>query len=131
MAVLGSQRMRNEAVRNFPFPSLQISNNMLYPKEDKKQKKLLFVCQQCDHTEAASVNVVYRNELKKATSYVFGVIGVAVARKFLWRHDGFLGVVVDGSIVGVRWCPTLDLAHYVIGWEYSASNRHRPSQSRR
>eukprot|EP00667_Euglena_gracilis_P023767 EG_transcript_26985 len=43
-------------------------NNMLYPKEDRKNKKLLFVCQQCNHSEPAALHVVYRNELKKAVS---------------------------------------------------------------
>ncbi|KAG0491722.1 hypothetical protein HPP92_005120 [Vanilla planifolia] len=38
-------------------------NNMLYPREDKERKILLYACRNCDHQEAASSNCVYRNEV--------------------------------------------------------------------
>merc|ERR1711915_899781 len=37
--------------------------NMLYPKEDKVNKILLYVCRNCDHEESAEDNCVYRNEI--------------------------------------------------------------------
>ncbi|URE15104.1 hypothetical protein MUK42_11140 [Musa troglodytarum] len=37
------------------------SNNILYPKEDKEQKVLLYACRNCDHQEVADNNCVYRN----------------------------------------------------------------------
>ncbi|KAK9136706.1 hypothetical protein Sjap_007300 [Stephania japonica] len=42
------------------------SNNILYPKEDKEQKILLFACRNCDHQEVADNNCVYRNEIHHA-----------------------------------------------------------------
>ncbi|KAK1627499.1 hypothetical protein QYE76_001814 [Lolium multiflorum] len=36
-------------------------NNILYPKEDRDQKALLFACRNCDHQEVADNNCVYRN----------------------------------------------------------------------
>uniref|UniRef100_A0A7N0UF62 DNA-directed RNA polymerase subunit n=1 Tax=Kalanchoe fedtschenkoi TaxID=63787 RepID=A0A7N0UF62_KALFE len=38
-------------------------NNILYPKEDKEQKILLYGCRNCDHQEIASDNCVYRNQI--------------------------------------------------------------------
>ncbi|KAK4586531.1 hypothetical protein RGQ29_023610 [Quercus rubra] len=38
-------------------------NNILYPKEDKDQKILLYACRNCDHQEVADNNCVYRNEI--------------------------------------------------------------------
>ena len=36
---------------------------MLYPKEDKAAKKLLFVCKRCNYEQDADTPVVYRLEL--------------------------------------------------------------------
>lgn len=41
-------------------------NNILYPKEDKEQKILLYACRNCDHQEVAEINCVYRNEIQHA-----------------------------------------------------------------
>ncbi|KAL5140904.1 DNA-directed RNA polymerases II, IV and V subunit 9A [Glycine soja] len=38
-------------------------NNILYPKEDRDQKVLLFACRNCDHQEVADNFCVYRNEI--------------------------------------------------------------------
>ncbi|XP_048235197.1 DNA-directed RNA polymerases II, IV and V subunit 9A isoform X1 [Ricinus communis] len=38
-------------------------NNILYPKEDRDQKILLYACRNCDHQEIAESNCVYRNEV--------------------------------------------------------------------
>ncbi|KAL6653682.1 hypothetical protein ACP70R_008094 [Stipagrostis hirtigluma subsp. patula] len=36
-------------------------NSILYPKEDREHKILLFACRNCDHQEVADSNCVYRN----------------------------------------------------------------------
>ncbi|KAL0903175.1 hypothetical protein M5K25_027532 [Dendrobium thyrsiflorum] len=36
-------------------------NNLLYPKEEKQQKILLYACRNCDHEEVADSFCVYRN----------------------------------------------------------------------
>ncbi|GKV31367.1 hypothetical protein SLEP1_g40063 [Rubroshorea leprosula] len=38
-------------------------NNILYPKEDKEQRILLYACQNCDHQEIADSNCVYKIEV--------------------------------------------------------------------
>ncbi|KAH8500928.1 hypothetical protein H0E87_015955 [Populus deltoides] len=39
------------------------ANNILYPREDRDQKILLYACRNCDHQEIADDNCVYRNEV--------------------------------------------------------------------
>jgi len=41
-------------------------NNILYPKEDRENKILLYACRNCDHQEIAENNCVYRNEIHHA-----------------------------------------------------------------
>ncbi|KAG6597567.1 DNA-directed RNA polymerases II, IV and V subunit 9A, partial [Cucurbita argyrosperma subsp. sororia] len=41
-------------------------NNILYPKEDRDEKILLYACRNCDHQEVADNNCVYRNEIHHA-----------------------------------------------------------------
>jgi DNA-directed RNA polymerase II subunit RPB9 len=38
-------------------------HNMLYPKEDKQNKLLLYACRNCDHQEESENSLVYRHEL--------------------------------------------------------------------
>jgi DNA-directed RNA polymerase II subunit RPB9 len=40
---------------------MQRSNNILYPKEDREKKVLLYACRNCEHQEVADSNCVYRN----------------------------------------------------------------------
>jgi len=42
-------------------------NNMLYPKEDRANKKLLFACRNCMHTEPADNPRIYFNEILHTT----------------------------------------------------------------
>ncbi|XP_050540559.1 DNA-directed RNA polymerase II subunit RPB9 isoform X3 [Daktulosphaira vitifoliae] len=39
------------------------SNNMLYPKEDKEHKVLLYACRNCDHRQMADSNCIYVNKI--------------------------------------------------------------------
>ena len=38
-------------------------NNMLYPREDRSARQLLFVCKNCDHQEPATGYIVSRNDI--------------------------------------------------------------------
>jgi DNA-directed RNA polymerase II subunit RPB9 len=49
-------------------------NNMLYPCENKDEKKLMFACTNCDYKEKmeennVKINLVYRNEVKLGQSH--------------------------------------------------------------
>ncbi|KAL7057038.1 hypothetical protein AAHC03_019342 [Spirometra sp. Aus1] len=39
--------------------------NMLYPKEDKRHKRLMYACRNCDYTQAADNPCVYVNRLEQ------------------------------------------------------------------
>uniref|UniRef100_A0A0D9XV56 DNA-directed RNA polymerase subunit n=1 Tax=Leersia perrieri TaxID=77586 RepID=A0A0D9XV56_9ORYZ len=41
-------------------------NNILYPKEDREQKILLYACRSCDHQEVADSYCLYRNVVHHA-----------------------------------------------------------------
>ncbi|KAG5442181.1 hypothetical protein CRM22_011140 [Opisthorchis felineus] len=40
-------------------------NNMLYPKEDKRNKRLNYACRNCDYTQEADNPCVYINKLEQ------------------------------------------------------------------
>jgi DNA-directed RNA polymerase II subunit RPB9 len=48
-------------------------NNILYPREDPDNKRLLYACRHCDYSEIASQALVYRNDLQKSASETAGV----------------------------------------------------------
>lgn len=48
-------------------------SNMLYPKEDKEARKLMYQCRTCQHTQQATSNCVYRNILKNQAGDTAGV----------------------------------------------------------
>lgn len=48
-------------------------SNMLYPKEDKDARRLMYQCRTCQHTEEATSNCVYRNILKNQAGDTAGV----------------------------------------------------------
>ena len=48
-------------------------NNILYPREDQDNKRLLYACRHCDYSEIASRPLVYRNDLQKAAAETAGV----------------------------------------------------------
>ena len=52
---------------------------MLYPKEDKENKVLLYACRNCDYKQIASNNCIYVNkimhEVDELTNIVSDVIG--------------------------------------------------------
>merc|ERR1712141_39733 len=57
----------------------QECNNMLYPKEDKENKQLLYACRNCDYKQLADNNCIYVNkimhEVDELTNIVADVIG--------------------------------------------------------
>uniref|UniRef100_A0A670JAJ3 RNA polymerase II subunit I n=1 Tax=Podarcis muralis TaxID=64176 RepID=A0A670JAJ3_PODMU len=50
-----------------PFPSSPttntLSNNMLYPKEDKENRILLYACRNCDYQQEADNSCIYVNKI--------------------------------------------------------------------
>lgn len=48
-------------------------SNMLYPKEDETEKKLLFTCRTCSYSEEAQSSCIFRNVLNNAAGETAGV----------------------------------------------------------
>lgn len=44
---------------------------MLYPKEDKENKILLYACRNCDYKQEADSNCIYVNKIMHEIEYVF------------------------------------------------------------
>lgn len=42
---------------------LLFSNNMLYPKEDKENKILMYACRNCDYKQHADSKCIYVNKI--------------------------------------------------------------------
>lgn len=53
------------SISNKNFKKIEIisSNNMLYPKEDKENKVLLYACRNCDYKQEADSNCIYVNKI--------------------------------------------------------------------
>ena len=51
----------------------QECNNMLYPKEDKENKQLLYACRNCDYKELANNNCIYVNKIVNEVNCLTGI----------------------------------------------------------
>ncbi|KAK1756378.1 hypothetical protein QBC47DRAFT_379822 [Echria macrotheca] len=56
---------------NFKFCSE--CSNMLYPKEDEANRRLMFVCRTCSYSEVATSTCVYRNIIHSQAGETAGV----------------------------------------------------------
>lgn len=57
-----------------PCPLRPGSNNLLYPEVDRSNHVLMYSCRNCNFTEEAKHNLVFRNDLKSVTKEQPGVI---------------------------------------------------------
>mmetsp|Transcript_16765 Transcript_16765/g.33450 ORF Transcript_16765/g.33450 Transcript_16765/m.33450 type:complete len:140 (+) Transcript_16765:70-489(+) len=53
-------------------------SSMLYPKEDKKTKQLMYACKLCTYSEKATTNLIFRNQLKQEASDILSNISPAL-----------------------------------------------------
>merc|ERR1712221_9852 len=63
----------------------QECNNMLYPKEDKKMKILLYSCRNCDYQEKAFNSCIYVNRVVHDTNEMTMIVADVVADPTLPR----------------------------------------------
>lgn len=66
----GSSKNSSEQVT---FKFCPECSNMLYPKEDKDARRLMYTCRTCQHTEEATSNCIYRNVLRNTVGETAGV----------------------------------------------------------
>ncbi|BFZ53405.1 DNA-directed RNA polymerase II core subunit rpb9 [Savitreella phatthalungensis] len=48
-------------------------NNLLYPREDAANRRLIYACRNCEYSELAANSRVYRNELRSKEAETAGV----------------------------------------------------------
>lgn len=60
--------------QNMSFKFCAECNNMLYPKEDKSNRRLLYQCRNCSYSELADSPRVYRHELITNIGETAGVV---------------------------------------------------------
>ncbi|QIX00415.1 hypothetical protein AMS68_005932 [Peltaster fructicola] len=74
MEVEGAQDTKLEANKKISFRFCRECSNLLYPKEDTHNDKLMFACRTCDYTEDSTSDCVYRNSLQEQIAETAGNI---------------------------------------------------------
>lgn len=65
----------------------QECNNMLYPKEDKERKVLMYSCRNCDYSEEANNSCIYVNRVVHDINEMTQIIADVVADPTLPRTN--------------------------------------------
>jgi len=65
----------------------QECNNMLYPKEDKELRKLLYACRNCDYQQEADNPCIYVNKIQHDIDELTQIIGDVIADPTLPRTE--------------------------------------------
>ncbi|XP_028409785.1 DNA-directed RNA polymerase II subunit RPB9-like [Dendronephthya gigantea] len=63
----------------------QECNNMLYPKEDKDSKILLYACRNCDYQERADNSCIYVNKIMHEVNELTQIVADVIADPTLPR----------------------------------------------
>ncbi|KAF3913635.1 hypothetical protein ABW21_db0204028 [Orbilia brochopaga] len=71
-AALQNPRER-DASEKITFRFCRECSNMLYPREDRAQNRLLFACRNCNFVEEATSQCVFRNVLSSVAEETAGV----------------------------------------------------------
>lgn len=66
---------------------LFFSNNMLYPKEDKESRNLLYACRNCDYQQIAENPCIYVNKITHEVDELTQIIGDVIADPTLPRTE--------------------------------------------
>ncbi|XP_060553038.1 DNA-directed RNA polymerase II subunit RPB9-like [Ruditapes philippinarum] len=62
-------------------------NNMLYPKEDKESRNLLYACRNCDYQQIADNPCIYVNKITHEVDELTQIIGDVIADPTLPRTE--------------------------------------------
>ncbi|XP_068683030.1 DNA-directed RNA polymerase II subunit RPB9-like [Montipora capricornis] len=65
----------------------QECNNMLYPKEDKESKVLLYACRNCDYQQEADNSCIYVNKITHEVNELTQIVTDVIADPTLPRTD--------------------------------------------
>ncbi|AEO68721.1 uncharacterized protein THITE_2118310 [Thermothielavioides terrestris NRRL 8126] len=64
---------RKKPAEQIAFRFCSECSNMLYPKEDEAERKLMFTCRTCNFSEEATSMCIFRNAMNNAASETAGV----------------------------------------------------------
>lgn len=64
---------RKKPVEQITFRFCSECSNMLYPKEDEVDRKLMFTCRTCNFSEEATSSCIFRNSMNNAAGETAGV----------------------------------------------------------
>jgi DNA-directed RNA polymerase II subunit RPB9 len=64
---------RKNPVEQITFRFCSECSNMLYPKEDEAERKLMFTCRTCNYSEEATSSCIFRNTMNNAAGETAGV----------------------------------------------------------
>ena len=62
-------------------------NNMLYPREDKQNKQLLYACRNCDYRQIADNNCIYVNRITHEVDNLTNINSDVIGDPALPRSD--------------------------------------------
>nr|CAG4652328.1 EOG090X0J86 [Triops cancriformis] len=63
------------------------SNNMLYPKEDKENRVLLYACRNCDFKQLADNNCIYVNKIMHEVDELTQIVSDVISDPTLPRSE--------------------------------------------
>lgn len=63
------------------------SNNMLYPKEDKENKVLLYACRNCEYKQLADSNCIYVNKIMHEIDELTHIVSDVISDPTLPRSE--------------------------------------------
>ncbi|KAK4215737.1 DNA directed RNA polymerase [Rhypophila decipiens] len=69
----GGDASAKKPLEQITFRFCSECSNMLYPKEDENQHRLLFTCRTCNFTDPATTSCIYRNILNNKAGETAGV----------------------------------------------------------
>jgi DNA-directed RNA polymerase II subunit RPB9 len=64
---------RKKPAEQITFRFCSECSNMLYPKEDEVDRKLMFTCRTCNFSEEATSSCIFRNAMNNAAGETAGV----------------------------------------------------------
>jgi len=62
-------------------------NNMLYPREDKQNKQLMYACRNCDYRQIAENNCIYVNKITHEVDHITNINSDVIGDPTLPRSD--------------------------------------------
>jgi DNA-directed RNA polymerase II subunit RPB9 len=62
-------------------------NNMLYPREDKQNKQLMYACRNCDYKQIAENNCIYVNKITHEVDQLTNINSDVIGDPTLARSD--------------------------------------------